>query len=476
MKFLDFFEKYKKYIIISTLSVLLLISIIVLIWSLTGAGAAEPVSGENIDDPSYTLSPETETGESEETEPIEQTDYYYENEYVPVELRSNGIDVSKWQGKIEWEKVKQSGVEFAFIRVGYRGENGLIYKDEFAEYNLQQANKYDIKIGVYFFSTAINIAESEEEADFLLDIIAGYPISYPVVYDCEGYKEEKSRMYNITAEERTDIALAFLDKVASKGYQPMHYGSRNDLMDSSFWNMRRIEEKYRVWVALYSKTYYPEKDVPTYLGRFDAWQYSDKGRIDGINTNVDLNVCYFQCEKAEPKDLSKVPTELITDPTQHSADKVIHGVEFYEYHDCVTAKITVNLRSLPSTVSGTVVGTLDSGTFLDRIAMSDKGWSILLYDGEEVFAVSSYLANEVYDPPEEDISEDGFVKTEDYVTAKIETNLRSLPSTEGSQIVYLLSNGEYVKRIGLNNQTGWSMLEHNGSIVYAVTQFLIEKK
>jgi len=85
-------------------------------------------------------------------------------ELVAGKDRTNGIDVSKWQGKIDWTKVKQSGIDFAFIRIGYRGENGIIYKDDNADYNIQQAQKADVLVGVYFFSTAISETEAVEEA------------------------------------------------------------------------------------------------------------------------------------------------------------------------------------------------------------------------------------------------------------------------------------------------------------------------
>jgi len=111
--------------------------------------------------------------------------------------KANGIDVSKWQGKIDWKRVKASGIEFAIIRIGYRAENGKIYKDECADYNIQQAVKNNILVGVYFFSTAVNKKEAKAEAEWTANTIKSYPVSYPVVYDCEGYENTDSSIHSL---------------------------------------------------------------------------------------------------------------------------------------------------------------------------------------------------------------------------------------------------------------------------------------
>jgi hypothetical protein len=113
-----------------------------------------------------------------------------------AEVITYGIDVAKWQGVIDWKQVKSSGVDFAMIRVGYRTlVDGTIYEDPYAEYNLQQAAANKIKIGVYFFSTAINKKEAIEEAKWVTEFIAAYPITYPVVYNCEGFTNPDNRQY-----------------------------------------------------------------------------------------------------------------------------------------------------------------------------------------------------------------------------------------------------------------------------------------
>ena len=132
-----------------------------------------------------------------------------------------GIDVSKYQGNIDWEQVAQSGVEFAMVRVGYRTKvTGIIYEDPGARYNLQEAAKNGILVGAYFFSSAVTEEEAREEAAWTAAFISRYPITYPVAYNCEDFQSPDSRQYGLGVEERTGIACAFLDTIASAGYTP----------------------------------------------------------------------------------------------------------------------------------------------------------------------------------------------------------------------------------------------------------------
>ena len=131
-----------------------------------------------------------------------------------------GIDVARYQGTIDWNEVAQSGVDFAMIRVGYRGQtDGIIKEDPNGRYNLQEATKAGIKIGAYFFSTAVSEEEAKEEAAWMGEILAKYPITYPVAYDCEGFRETSSRQYAMSKRERTDAALAFLAAIERLGYE-----------------------------------------------------------------------------------------------------------------------------------------------------------------------------------------------------------------------------------------------------------------
>ena len=405
--------------------------------------------------------------------PIETVNLTNDQADRPFDKRSHGIDVSKWQGKIDWAKVKSCGINFAYIRVGLRGEDGKLYEDECAEYNLKEAQKNDILIGAYYFSTANSVKEAEEEADWVIDYIKSYSISYPVVYDCEGYQNPQSRMFALSAEERTDVAMAFLAKVRKAGYDTMFYGAKNDLQTDFWWNVDRIEKEHKIWIALYSKVVYPYKDDPGYIGRLDAWQYSPDGKIDGIDTNVDLVVCYFTVDKAKPK-VDDGNTD-VTDAPSTDATITVHGVVFRKEADSVTAKNKVNLRFIPSTEAEYVVGELNRGEFVDRIGISDNGWSMLMYKGATVYAVSGYLTTELTDETDDGPDKMEFDVRDDIVTAKSETNLRTAPSTTLSEVVYTLKNGEYIKRIGINEALGWSKLDYNGQIVYAVSSYLTVK-
>ncbi|MFR7591027.1 MAG: GH25 family lysozyme [Longibaculum sp.] len=461
--------------------------------------------------------------------------------------KSNGIDVSKWQGKIDWNKVKKSHVDFAFIRIGYRGENGVIYKDDNADYNIQQAQKAGVLVGVYFYSTATSQKEAIEEANWTLKCIESYSISYPVVYDCEGYKHTSSRTYHLDVQQRTENAAAFLDTISKAGYETMFYTSLSDL--DSHWNISNINKKHKIWIAQYSSQIYPQKQKPDYHGKCHAWQYTNKGQVNGIEGNVDMVVCYFENKKAQPKKanaslpMASVPltdqdkiyssvnekvtaksetnlrslattksdivttlkngetvtrigvgsngwsklryknktvyaitSYLTTDlKAKEPEEDIVLNQKFESQKDKVTAKDQVNLRSLPSTDSE-VVGTLNSGDFLERSAISQSGWSRLSYKGKTVYAISSYLSHEVVEKPkpqEEPKPEqtDGFTAVDEQVTAKSETNLRDKPSMEGTQVVHTLKNGEYVKRIGIHSN-GWSKLEYNGQVVYAISSYL----
>ena len=194
-------------------------------------------------------------------------------------ISTKGIDVSKHNGDIDWEKVKADGVDFAFIRVGYRGSsNGGLVLDEYFEKNVKGALKNDIDVGVYFFTQAIDPKEAIEEADFVLDAIEPYNITYPVVWDIENLE---GRTDDVTAKERTDAAIAFLDRVEGAGYKPMLYGN---LMSMLYMMETERIEGYDKWFAYYHfPDYYPYD--------YSIWQYSSKGSVDGIKGDVDLNIC-----------------------------------------------------------------------------------------------------------------------------------------------------------------------------------------
>jgi len=169
---------------------------------------------------SFENAPTTDSSPVFSPEPSINGETEQEKEPISPKALSHGIDVSKWQGVIDWAKVKESKtVDFAMIRVGYRAANGNIEKDEYADYNLQQAENSGILTGAYFYSGADSQKEALREAQWLLDAIAGYAISYPVVLDFE----IGSAASHLTAKSRTDLALSFLREIQKAGYEAMLY-------------------------------------------------------------------------------------------------------------------------------------------------------------------------------------------------------------------------------------------------------------
>ena len=153
-----------------------------------------------------------------------------------TETITMGIDVARYQGTIDWKEVAQAGVDFAIVRIGYRSmADGEIKPDPNGRYNLQEASKYGIPLGAYFFSTAVTAEEAEEEAAWAAEILSGYPITYPVVYDCENFQNPESRQYYMSKTERTDIALAFLNAIENHGYEGMFYASKVDMEQEKSW-------------------------------------------------------------------------------------------------------------------------------------------------------------------------------------------------------------------------------------------------
>lgn len=197
-----------------------------------------------------------------------------------------GIDVSSHQGTIDWKKVKEAGVEFAYIRTGYRGyETGLINKDEMFEINIRQALANGIEVGVYFFSQAVNEDEAKEEAEFVLDCIKKYDVTLPVVYDFEKPGGIFARTYTQSKDVTTQNAVLFCHIMQRKGYEAMIYNSTN--LFEKLYNMEYIQE-FHTWVAHYNIAY------PTYPYTYEIWQYTDSGTVDGIDQPVDMDVMFVR--------------------------------------------------------------------------------------------------------------------------------------------------------------------------------------
>ena len=217
--------------------------------------------------------------------PYDRFDFQYNrhNYLLLQNLKSYaGIDVSAFQGNIDWKKVKASGIEFAIIRLGYRGyESGKLVEDEYAKTNLKNAKAAGLKIGAYFFSQAITEEEAVEEAEFCFDMIRDWELEMPLVFDWE-YVGEGARTSDMDPDRLTACSMAFCEAVIEQGYEPMIYF--NVYQSYYLLHLERLNF-YPFWLAMYTD----EMDYPYAV---DMWQYSCTGRVPGIETDVDLNLWF----------------------------------------------------------------------------------------------------------------------------------------------------------------------------------------
>lgn len=424
--------------------------------------------------------PETETMSTEQGTEVDVSKLLSSGAVAETEEITFGIDVARYQGTIDWAQVAASGVDFVMVRVGYRMDgNREIVADSNARYNMQEAQKNGIKVGAYFFSTATSEAEAVEEADWTADYISQYQITYPVAFDCEGFERADSALYGVSATERTDIAIAFLNRIYERGYTPMFYASMNEMTQDAKWETSRIEKTYRIWVSQYPQAPYPQTEKSSYQGTHAMWQYTNRGTVNGINQPVDVNIAYFGYEGTAGALSEETPEEAHAD--------VEALMPFSQVDEEVTAKDATNLRNIPSQgEDSTVVYTLKNGETLKRTGVSESGWSRLLYNEQTVYAVSSYLTTDLgYHAPTQEPQEgagsgDGlktrFAQRNEQMTAKIEVNLRKLPSVTNpdAEVVATLHNGEYVTRTGINEDYGWSRVEYNGQTLYCISSYLTQ--
>ena len=195
------------------------------------------------------------------------------------ETLRKGIDVSAWQGNINWQKVAESGVEFAIIRAAYRtyGSSGALYKDSYFDANMRGAKAAGIRVGVYIFSQAVNNEEAIREAEYLLELVDGYDIDLPLVFDFEyvsggRLKDDLGKRWN------TDMCLAFCRRVEEAGYDSMVYANASTLKGNLY-----PEEFSRIWLAHYtSQTSYSASP-------YEYWQCSGSGSVPGIEGDSDLD-------------------------------------------------------------------------------------------------------------------------------------------------------------------------------------------
>ena len=265
-----------------------------------------------------------------------------------------------------------------------------------------------------------------------------------------------------------------MQEIYNKGYTPMFYAAMNELSANSQWDTKALESRYKIWVSQYPDTAYPETPQSSYEGTHAMWQYTNKGKVSGIDKPVDLNVAYFGFDEAESAKNGDAADNAAADPEAN--------MKFSDVNETVTAKESVNLRDIPSQGNdSTIKATLNNGDTAARTGVSDSGWSRIEYNGQTYYAISSYLTTDMnYVVPGQDGSGSGdglktkFKDCNDTVTAKIEVNLRALPSVTNpdATVIATIKNGETVTRTGINEEFGWSRVEYNGQTLYCVTSYL----
>lgn len=220
---------------------------------------------------------------------LKQNNYVWENEEgvlsktAPKNRKmSYGIDISKHNGKIDFEKVKEAGFEFVFIRVAYRGygKAGNLKEDEMYKVNLKNAKEAGLKIGAYVFSQAIDENEAIEEAKFAADLLKGYSLDLPLVFDPETIKGDTARTDNVDGLQFTKNAIVFCEEIKKSGFTPAIYS--NLVWEDYYYDLSKLQD-YDIWYADYSK-------IPQTPYNFKYWQFSEVGIVDGVSGLVDLNV------------------------------------------------------------------------------------------------------------------------------------------------------------------------------------------
>ncbi|MGN0141652.1 MAG: fibronectin type III domain-containing protein [Roseburia sp.] len=265
-------------------------------------------------------------------------------------LKIDGIDVSKWQGSIDWEAVKNSGIDFAIIRLGYRGSGtGTLVTDEYFEKNMKAAKKAGVQIGIYFFTQAITKKEAEEEADYVIKQLAQYDgyVTWPVYIDMENLSGSRLDNANLSSGAKTEICEAFCAKIEKAGYAAGVYS--NGWYLKTQMDAEALAANYDIWLANYT-------NQTSYDGTYNMWQYTSTGTVSGINGNVDMDVAYVPTKPGKPEGLSQ--TEASTESIALSWNPVMNaeGYKVYYYSSDGTLLDTVMTTTSSVTVEGLKAG------------------------------------------------------------------------------------------------------------------------
>ncbi len=244
----------------------------VLLAALLLCGCTEPPEPTQTEPPTLPPSPYT------------ADDYRYEGDFLTCTAGETvlGVDVSSHQEEIDWKKVADAGIQFAFVRLGNRGyKTGNISADSYAIANLQGAAEAGLLVGAYFFSQAVSVTEAKEEAKFALEVLDGFSLDLPLVYDWE-YVNETARTANVDKRTLTDCTLAFCKAVEKAGYDTMVYFNSYQATDLLYLNELA---QYPWWLAMYDV----DAEFPC---KADLWQYTSSGKVPGIKGKADVNLMF----------------------------------------------------------------------------------------------------------------------------------------------------------------------------------------
>lgn len=247
----------------------------------------------------------------------------------------HGIDVSRYQSTVDWNKVKAAGIDFVFVRVGYRGYGaaGTLAADICFEKHVEGALAAGLKVGLYYYTEAINTSEAKQEAQYCIEKAKNYDITLPIVYDYEttvvgGVKTGRKYNANLSKSAATKNCISFCDTIKAAGYTPMIYANKSDL--STLIDGSSLANSYKIWLANYtSKT--------TYSGKYEFWQYSSSGNVDGISGNIDCNFWYTEEEINENPNAASIETAQVASV----ASKTYTGSEIVP-----SPKLTLNGKKL----------------------------------------------------------------------------------------------------------------------------------
>ncbi len=230
-------------------------------------------------------------------------------------MEYRGIDISKYQGTVDFKKVKDTGVEFVIARIGYgMYEN---QKDPRFEEYYKDAVDNNMPVGVYLYSYALNVDDAKREADVVLNWLKNRRLNLPVYYDIEDKSQE-----NLGKTTLTNMCIAFCDRIEKAGYWAGVYANKYWL--TSILNAEELQKRYTIWVAQYNTE-------NTYKGRFDMWQYTSGGKVNGINGNVDMNILYRDIFSDREGEDTGTPEPSLPDLSKYKGDSIVDALKSIGY-------------------------------------------------------------------------------------------------------------------------------------------------